>query len=70
MARTIGRKFKNLLKSIVAEEAKTKSGYELEEAAFKKMPAEAFDTWESAHDEIRRLISDEAFKIRREKWQR
>lgn len=66
MARTIGVKFKNLLKRIVAEEAKTKSGYKLEEAAFARMPLEAFDTWESAHDEIRRLISDEALKIRRE----
>ena len=60
MARTIGKHYKNLIEKLVKkamDDGLTNAG-DISEYVLAEMPAEAFDTWESAHDEIQRLVID------------
>jgi len=69
MARTIGVKNKNLIKRLVANEKKqgiTNRASSVQ-AVIDQLPSEIWETWESAHDEINRLVDDgitEAFYSR------
>lgn len=73
MARTIGRKNRNLVKRLTTEELeKTKGmpwlptppGQTIEEIVVEKLPVEMWDTWEGADSEIRRIILDTVFEGR------
>lgn len=59
-ARTIGVKYKNLLKKLVQQAQN--EGNSSNDAVFnyvkEKLPQEAFDTWEGAYNEIEMLVSD------------
>jgi hypothetical protein len=67
MARTIGRKFKNQIVRLVKEAYDAGiGGWEIPNYVKEFLPQDAYDTWESAHSEIERLIDDEVFKIMRE----
>jgi len=59
-ARTIGVKFKNLVKKLVLQENARGSGnpYYVLEAVKEKLPQEVFDSWEGAYSEIERLVFD------------
>lgn len=59
MARTIEVKYKNLIRKLVASHYGSVVIQHLEDIVFAKVPPEAFNTWEEAHDEIRRIIWDE-----------
>tara|TARA_B100000214_G_scaffold338951_1_gene284442 strand:- start:45 stop:365 length:321 start_codon:yes stop_codon:yes gene_type:complete len=63
-ARTIGRKYKNLLKKLVSKEIKShyRGEYDVDRI-MKKMPSEAYDTWEGAWQEIENLVFDYADEI-------
>ena len=67
MARTIGRKNRNLVKRLVIEELEKTRGkpwlptpprQTIEEIVIEKLPVELWDTWEGADSEIRRIIWD------------
>jgi hypothetical protein len=69
MARTIGVKYKNLIKRLI--KAETEKGLinlsSSVQAVKDQLPDEIYDTWESAHAEIEMLVSDgiyEAFHNR------
>jgi len=66
--RSIGKKNIKRLKQIVAEEIKKRTDrfgqvywYGLEEEVIKRCPAEWWDIWECADQEIRRIVDDEIF---------
>lgn len=64
MARTIGRKYKNEIVRLVGE-AREKGIVNVglvSEYVKDNISSEAFDTWESAHDEINRLAEDLAWE--------
>ena len=55
--RSIGKKYKRLVKKTTLEEIK--KGYDnLETRVINKLPVELWDTWEMADQEIRRIIED------------
>jgi len=60
MARTIGVKYKNMIKKIVARELQNpNAGMRIVfETVKRELPVEAFETWESAYNEIERLTGD------------
>lgn len=67
MARTIGRKNRNLVKQLVIEELEKTKGkpwlptpprQTIEKIVIEKLPMELWDTWEGADSEIRRIIWD------------
>jgi hypothetical protein len=60
MARTIGVKYKNQLKRIVEGcfAKDMNSLFAIWEEVKRLMPQEAFDTWESAYNEMERLTGD------------
>ena len=65
MARTIGRKYKNMVKRFTFEELKKATSpfgetqfSGIENAVVNRLPVELWDTWESADSEIRNLIDD------------
>lgn len=59
-ARTIGGKYKQMIRSLItqARNLGMTGVNEIEEYVNMALPEEAFETWESAHDEINRLIHD------------
>lgn len=66
--RSIGKRNITKLKALVAEEMSR--GYTLgltplaiHDRIEARVPADWFDIWESAHDEIERVTSDEVFRI-------
>lgn len=62
MARTIGRKYKNLIIKLVADARKQGlEGFGIADYVTKHMPAEAYETWEMAFQEIERLTDDYVF---------
>lgn len=65
MARTIGVKYKNLIKKLIKEErAKGNENPSFLTVAIRNsMPVEAWDTWECADQEINSLIDDEIDKV-------
>lgn len=60
MARTIGAKYKKMILEIMKKGKKEgiENYYKMQEYVREKLPQEAFDTWESAYDEINRLVVD------------
>lgn len=60
MARTIGKRNKNLVRKLVMAELNAgRTGLlEIEDRVMSTLPATVLDTWESAHDEIIRIIGD------------
>ena len=60
MARTIGVKNKNLIKRLVLAEQKNGivNRASSVQAVLDQLPVEMWDTWESAHDEINRIVDD------------
>ncbi len=60
MARTIGVKYKNQVKRIVkqAQDEGLENATLIAEHVVEQMPAEAFDTWEGAYNEIEQLAFD------------
>lgn len=60
MARTIGTKYKKQVISLVKQAQKNglENAAEIADYVIDQMPSEAFDTWESAHDEITRIAID------------
>ena len=63
MARTIGRKFKNQIVRIVARGLNEgMTGAEIQDLVVKELPAEAWNTWEMAQQEIERITDDELYK--------
>ena len=65
-ARSIGKVNVKKLKKIVADEW-AKNNDVTVEAIEDLLPEEWYDTWESAHDEIRRLVYDELMRLTHEK---
>ena len=63
MARTIGRKYKNQIERLVAEYDKTNSPQAVFNFVKDRLSVEAFETWEGAYDEIRRLSEDFLSKL-------
>ena len=62
MARTIGRKYKNMIVRLACE-AKSHGVYSIGgivDHVKEHLPSEAWDTWEMADSEIERLAEDEA----------
>ena len=62
--RTIGRKYKNKVVSLVAKARKRglQGAFEITEYVTANIPQAAFDTWESAHQEIERVAYDEVMR--------
>lgn len=59
--RTIGVKYKNMIKKIVDREFSKSipaNAYAVVETVKRELPVEAFDTWEMAYQEIERLAND------------
>ena len=56
-ARTIPKKYKTLLKKLVAKDIKTRGDYDIDRI-MKQMPEAAYDSWEGAWTEIENLIMD------------
>ncbi len=62
MARTIGRKYKNLIAKLAADARKLGlRDFAIANFITQGMPAEAYETWEMATQEIERLADDVAF---------
>ena len=57
--RTIGKKNIELVKKITREETKKSDNFgTLSGRVMVRLPEKMWDTWESAHDEINRIIHD------------
>lgn len=70
--RSIGKKNIKLVKQLVQGEIKERRRYEqvnfseIRDVVLDKIPDKVFDIWESAHDEIERIIHDEIMRIKLE----